>query len=127
VPIFDPEGDDAKDFVGLMERRLARGGVTLTAEERAILETRSTGFSAGDYREFADDFADERSFAPDRSLAEFLDGWTPSSVALARQRELQILLAALRCEWPELLPARFRGVSKEAIQLAIDRLQALPG
>ena len=126
VPIFDPEGDDAKDFVGLMERRLAKAGVALTADERALLEERSAGFSAGDYREFADDFAEERSFATDRPLAEFLEGWTPSSIALGRPRELQILLAALRCEWPELLPERFKGVSKEAIQLVIDRLQALP-
>lgn len=125
VPIFDPEGEDAEEFVDLMVRRLAKGGVELTADERALLAARSAGFSAGDYREFADDFADERAFAPDRSLAEFLDGWTPSSLSLALQRELQILLAALRCEWPELLPARFKGVPKEAIQAAIDQTKAL--
>jgi hypothetical protein len=40
------------------------------------------------------------------------------------QRELQILLAALHCDWPELLPARLAGLSKAAIQEGIDRLRA---
>ncbi len=125
VPIFDPEGDDASAFVDLMAGRLLRSGVRLTPEERALLEERSAGFSAGDYREFADDFADERDFDPGVSLATYLDGWTPSSVALGVQRELQILLAALHCDWPELLPERLRGRSKAAIQEGIDRLRSV--
>jgi hypothetical protein len=50
-------------------------------------------------------------------------GWTPSSVALARARELQILLAALNADWPELLPERLRGVGKDEIQARIDALR----
>ena len=123
VPIFDPEGADAEAFTELIGRRLTKAGVKLTAVERRLLVARTAGFSAGDYREFADDFADERSFDPKASLASFLDGWTPSSVSLGLQRELQILLAALHCDWPELLPARLRGLSKTAIQQGIDRLR----
>jgi hypothetical protein len=125
VPIFDPEGADAAAFVEFMARRLERGGVRLTPEERSLLAERSAGFSAGDYREFADDFADERDFDPAVSLATYLDGWTPSSIALGVQRELQILLAALHCDWPELLPERLRGRSKAAIQEGIDRLRSV--
>jgi hypothetical protein len=123
VPIFDPEGEDATAFAVWIERRLAKAGVTFTDEERALFRQLSPGFSAGDYREFADDFADERAFDPTRSLADFLAGWTPSSVALARARELQILLAALNADWPELLPERLRGVGKDEIQARIDALR----
>lgn len=125
VPIFDPEGDDAVAFADYMTGRMARAGVQLSHEERQLLGARTAGFSAGDYREFADDFAEERDFDPGVSLAAFLDGWTPSSVALGVQRELQILLAALHCDWPELLPERLRGRSKAALQEGIDRLRSL--
>jgi len=125
VPIFDPEGADAEAFADLILGRLARAGITLTAAERRVLSSRTAGFSAGDYREFADDFADERTFDPNASLTSFLDGWTPSSISLGVQRELQILLAALHCDWPELLPARLRGLSKAAIQEGIDRLRGV--
>lgn len=124
VPIFDPEGADAEAFAAFMGRRLAKAGVKLTAAERRLLVARTAGFSAGDYREFADDFADERDFDERASLSGFLDGWTPSSVSLGVQRELQILLAALHCDWPELLPERLRGLSKAAIQEGIDRLRS---
>jgi hypothetical protein len=123
VPIFDPEGEDAREFAGFVVKRMERAGVTLTAEERALFEAKSVGFSAGDYREFGDDFADERAFDPDASLAAFLDGWTPSSASLARERELQILLAALNCDWPELLPERLKGVPKDQIRDRIDALR----
>ena len=124
VPIFDPEGADAEAFAAFMGRRLAKAGVKLTAAERRLMVARTAGFSAGDYREFADDFADERDFDERASLSGFLDGWTPSSVSLGVQRELQILLAALHCDWPELLPERLRGLSKAAIQEGIDRLRS---
>jgi hypothetical protein len=124
VPIFDPEGEDLADFAAMVERRLINAGVTFTPEEHALFVDKSKGFSAGDFREFSDDFADERSFEPDRSLADFLAGWTPSSVALAREREVQILLAALNCDWPELLPERLRGVPKDELRARLDDLQA---
>lgn len=124
VPIFDPEGEDLGEFAAMVERRLVKAGVTLTPEEHALFTERSKGFSAGDFREFSDDFADERSFDPERSLASFLDGWTPSSISLARERELQILLAALNCDWPELLPERLKAVPKDEIRARIDSLRA---
>jgi hypothetical protein len=123
VPIFDPEGDDVDAFAAWIERRLAKAGVVLSAEERALFRARSPGFSAGDFREFADDFADERAFDPSRSLDDFLAGWTPTSVALARPRELQILLAALNGDWPELLPERLRGMGKDEIAARIEQLR----
>jgi SpoVK/Ycf46/Vps4 family AAA+-type ATPase len=123
VPIFDPEGADAVDFAAMVVRRLTKAGVELTPDERTVFTERSKGFSAGDFREFSDDFADERAFEPERSLADFLDGWTPSSVALARERELQILLAAMNADWPELLPERLRGVPKDEIRARIDNLK----
>ena len=123
VPIFDPEGEDLTDFATMVERRLAKAGVTFTPEEHALFVERSKGFSAGDFREFSDDFADERAFDPSRLLADFLQGWTPSSVSLARERELQILLAALNCDWPELLPERLKGVPKDELRARIDDLR----
>ena len=123
VPVFDPEGDDAREFAAFVVRRLAKAGIRLTAAERGLLTARTAGFSAGDYREFADDFADERAFDRSVTLARFLDGWTPSSVSLARERESQILLAALHCDWPELLPERLRDVPKDRLREAIDALR----
>ena len=123
VPIFDPEGEDLADFAAMVEKRLARAGVTFSPEEHALFVEKSKGFSAGDFREFSDDFADERAFEPTRSLPDFLEGWTPSSVALARERELQILLAALNADWPELLPERYKGVPKDEVRARIDALR----
>ena len=125
VPIFDPEGADAEAFAAFMADRLAKAGIRLTAAERRLLAARTAGFSAGDYREFADDFADERDFdrrAPLVGLPRRLDA--ELRLASGVQRELQILLAALHCDWPELLPARLRGRSKAAIQEGIDRLRS---
>jgi hypothetical protein len=124
VPIFDPEGEDLADFAAMVEQRLVKAGVTFTPEEHTLFVEKSKGFSAGDFREFSDDFADERSFDPDRTLADFIAGWTPSSVALAREREQQILLAALNCDWPELLPERLKGVPKDELRARLDDLQA---
>ena len=64
VPIFDPEGDDLTDFAAMVEQRLVKAGVTFSPEEHALFVDKSKGFSAGDFREFSDDFADERSFDP---------------------------------------------------------------
>ena len=44
-------------------------------------------------------------------------------MALAREREVQILLAALNCDWPELLPERLKGVPKDELRARLDELQ----
>ncbi|MBM2810643.1 MAG: hypothetical protein HW416_1402 [Chloroflexi bacterium] len=125
VPIFDPEGEDAGDFISWMLDRFKRDGVSLSGSEAALLSERTERFSAGDYREFIGDFLEEREVDPALSLADFLDDWTPSAVSLAAERELQILLAALRCDWRELLPARLQSHSRDEIQREIDRLRLL--
>jgi SpoVK/Ycf46/Vps4 family AAA+-type ATPase len=124
VPIFDPEGEDAEDFIKWMLARFERDGVILPEADIAMLRERSVGFSAGDYREFIGDFLEEREFDPQITVAAFLDNWTPTAVTLAQERELQTLLAALRCDWRELLPARLQGLSRADIQCEIDRLLA---
>jgi AAA+ superfamily predicted ATPase len=125
VPIFDPEGEDAEEFVRWMLRRFQRAGIELADHEVALLRERSSDFSAGDYREFIDDFIDEREFEPSVTLAGFLDSWTPSTVAIADERALQIHLAALRCDWRELLPARLKDMPRNAVQAEIERLRIL--
>jgi hypothetical protein len=122
VPIFDPEDEDAEEFVKWMLGRFEREGIHLSASDAGLLRERSRNFSAGDYREFIGDFLEERDFNPKLELAEFLDNWTPSAVSLAAERQLQILQAALRCDWRELLPACLRGLTREQIQDEIDRL-----
>lgn len=123
VPIFDPEGEEAGDFIQWMLGRFARDGVHLSDADVALLRERSAGFSAGDYREFSTDFLDEREFRADLEVAHFLDSWTPSAVSLAEERQLQTLLAALRCDWRELLPERYRATSRAEIQAEADRLK----
>jgi SpoVK/Ycf46/Vps4 family AAA+-type ATPase len=123
VPIFDPEGEDAEDFLQWMLRRFARDGVRLSKAQVALLRERTQGFAAGDYREFISDFLEEREFNPRLVLKDFLASWTPSAVSLAHERELQIFQAALRCDWRELLPGRLAGLSREEIRQETDRLR----
>jgi SpoVK/Ycf46/Vps4 family AAA+-type ATPase len=116
IPVFDPEGEDAEEFLRWMLARFEKRGIVLSPEEVELVRQRSKLFSAGDYREFIADFIAERRLDAAMSVEQFLASWTPSAVALAEQRELQIHLAALRCDWDELLPARLRDLTREELQ-----------
>lgn len=122
VPIFDPEGQDAEDYLAWVLGRVSNDGIEVAAANTALFRERTRGFSAGEYRELAGDFVEARGHTPGLSVRDFMDGWTPSAAGLADQREFQSLLAAARCDWRELLPTRFSDLSREVI---LDRINAL--
>lgn len=123
VPVFDPEGEDAEDFLAWLLSSFRKESIELDEDDVERLRAGTHAFSAGDYREFIGDFIEEMEFNPQTTLKEFLTSWVPSAVSLAEERELQMLLAALRCDWRELLPEDLRTLSRDEIQARVDHLR----
>lgn len=114
VPLFDPEGEDADDFLNWMFGRFTQKGIELGDEDKkfARKKTQEEGreFSAGDYEEAVNQYIFRRvRLQSEISFANFLNSWKPSAVKLGKKREFQLFLAAKHCDFPEeLLPKRFR-------------------
>lgn len=131
VPVFDPEGEDAEDFLNWMVENFTESGTVLTEEEKTLLKEKSCEpgreFSAQDYRTFMDEYITRRNFfrqkKRDLPIKEFAKNWKSSAVKLGKKRELQMHLAALYCSWPdELLPTRFR--KKDGAPMDVWELEA---
>lgn len=114
LPMFDPEGEDADEFLDWMLERFARNGIELSDEDRefARKKTQEAGreFSAGDYAEAINQYIFRRvRLRMNISLKDFLNSWKSSAVKLGKKREFQLWLGAKHCDFPdELLPKRFR-------------------
>lgn len=117
VPMFDPEDEDADDFLNWMFENFMQEGIVLSEEDKEVVKqkTREPGreFSASDYRQAIDEYIAWRKYHKEElqkelSIKEFLESWKSSALKLGVKRELQLYLAARDCQWPELLPKRFQ-------------------
>ena len=127
VPFFDPEGEDLDDFIDWIVQSLASDGVKLTEEEVALLKEKAKGWSAADLEKFRQDFLDERETDPATALANFLVNWRSSSMMIGDERQLQIYLAAERCDRGELMPELYKGKTATDFAILINDLKVRLG
>ena len=114
VPIFDPEGDARKTFVGQL---FGRRGIALAPTELDGLLGRTTHYSARDF----DNLVREVK-AQAKPVLDVLQVWQ-ASTSIFRQRRLQTLIASQHCSYPQLLPAALRAMEPEAVQQEIEALK----
>lgn len=123
VPIFDPEGEDADAFYEWMIGKFTKENIMVDETNQEVLKAQTSIFSAGDYRRLIDDFIEEVSFNPDITLIDFLETWKPSAISIGKKRRFQMLLAAQRCDWRELLPQALKETPLEQIDQEVERLK----
>jgi len=123
VPIFDPEGEDSDAFYDWMISKFNKENIEVDETNQSMLKAQTDIFSAGDYRRFIDDFIEEVSFNPDMTLEMFLQSWKPSAISIGKKRRVQMLLAAQRCDWRELLPKALKETPLEQIDQEVERLK----
>jgi hypothetical protein len=114
VPIFDPEGDERKKFVGEL---FARRKITLSPDELDGLLARTAHYSARDF----DNLVREVK-AQAKPVLDVLQVWQ-ASTSIYRQRRLQMLIASQHCSYPQLLPAALRTADPEAVSREIEELK----
>jgi ATPase family associated with various cellular activities (AAA) len=114
IPIFDPEGEARQRFI---EEMFRRRGAALNPEELHQVFQQTAHYSARDF----DNLVREVK-AQDKPVLEVLQNWQ-ASTAIVQQRRLQMLIAALHCSYPHLLPEWLRNMSAEAIQKEAEELK----
>jgi AAA+ superfamily predicted ATPase len=121
VPIFDLEGDERKEFV----RELFRRKNILPAEaELAEVVAKTNYYSARDYRNLAAEVVAQQRKKPGLSVIDILMGWQASK-SIKRQRELQEMIAALHCSYPNLLPEKFKDLPDGVLMQKVEELKRL--
>jgi len=126
LPVFDPEGQDRRDFVDVA---LAGCGLTLVdfgERDGERFMTMTADYSPADFREFAAELKTERllsrSQLSPRQVLDLASDYTPNNISA--QRRLQSMQALLHCSRRSLVPPSFQTTEREQIARDIALLQA---
>ncbi len=133
IPICDPEEEeDRQAFLKRMLARIGKAGISLTDEEKEVLQGKSVKeneeFATVDYGKFVEDLIFEKSYR-EKVLKENFDfrnfcaQWRPAALRIGRERKFQLLQAALLADWRELLPKSYREKSDTEIRQEIEELR----
>jgi hypothetical protein len=114
IPIFDPEGEARQRFI---QELFQRRGIALSAEELQHVLQQTVHYSARDFDNLVREIK-----AQGKAVLEVLQVWR-ASTAIVQQRRLQVLIAALHCSYPQLLPEGLQNMSAEAIQKEVEELK----
>jgi len=128
LPVFSYEGEEKE---ALLKHVLSQSGIELNAfspEQRSEFLRLTAEHYPSDFDQLATEFKRRRlvegKLTPEMVLDEVKD-FIPSDVA--RQREYQELLAVLECTSRELLPERYREVSREVLQQRVQDIRSMTG
>ncbi len=128
LPVFSYEGAEKEN---LLKHVLSRSGIGLESfspEQQAVFFKLTSDHYPSDFDQLATELKRRRlvegKLTPEMALEEVKD-FIPSDVA--RQREYQELLAVLECTSRELLPERYKGVSREVLQQRVQEIRAAMG
>lgn len=119
IPIFDLEGDDRRDFVREMFRRKR---VPLPSAELERVVAATGYYSARDYRNLVAEVLAARRREPDVGVMDILGRWQASR-SIERERQMQALIAAMHCSYPQLLPAELRDLTEAELVQAVEKLK----
>ena len=128
LPVFSYEGDEKE---ALLEHVLSQAGIELAAfspEQRSEFLRLTAEHYPSDFDQLTTELKRRRlmegKLTPETALDEVKD-FIPSD--LARQREYQELLAVLECTSRELLPERYRQVSREVLLQRVQDIRSAMG
>lgn len=121
IPIFDLEGDARRSFVAEM---FARKGIQLSEEELTEVMQSTEHFSNRDFKNLVGKVKAKQRRNPELTVVEVLRKWR-ASTSIILERELQKLIAAQHCSYPDLLPEDLRNMQASELQNRVDELRAL--
>ncbi|RMH16357.1 MAG: AAA family ATPase [Acidobacteria bacterium] len=119
VPIFDLEGDERTAFVAEMFRRKR---MPLPPPELEQVVAATDYYSARDYRNLVAEVLAARRQQPEITVTEVLERWQASR-SIGRERQLQTLIAAMHCSYPQLLPAPLRAMTESELAARVEQLK----
>jgi len=114
IPMFDLEGEEREQYVSSV---FAREGVNLDGEILKEVMKATSHFSARDYRDLRNRFRSKRKKKANITLLEVLAKWR-AGTSIILQREVQSLIAAQNCSYPDLVPLKF-NLSPEDLEARI--------
>ena len=128
LPVFSYEGDEKE---ALLKHVLSQSGIesgAFSPEQRSEFRRLTAEHYPSDFDQLTTELKRRRlmegKLTPEMALEEVKD-FIPSD--LARQREYQELLAVLECTSRELLPERYREVSREALLQRVQDIRVTMG
>jgi len=124
IAVFDPEGEKRVAFLRELFKRKGVPLDTLLPAEWEAFIAKTVNFSARDFRNLTAEMIHARRKNPQISVLQVLDYWR-AGMAIVREREFQMHIAALHCSYPVLLPERFRKMGSEELIAATDGLRML--
>jgi hypothetical protein len=124
IAVFDPEGEKRVAFIRELFKRKNVPLDNLSPADWDTLIAKTTNFSARDFRNLTAEMLHARRKHPQISVLQVLDYWR-AGMAIVREREFQMHVAAMHCSYPALLPERFRKMSTEELIAAMEGLRTL--
>jgi SpoVK/Ycf46/Vps4 family AAA+-type ATPase len=124
IAVFDPEGEKRVAFIRELFKRKAAPLDDLSPADWDTLIAKTTNFSARDFRNLTAEMLHARRKNPQITVLQVLDYWR-AGMAIVREREFQMHVAAMHCSYPALLPERFRKMSTEELIAATESMKML--
>jgi len=119
IAVFDPEGEKRVAFIRELFKRKAVPLDDLSPADWDSLIAKTANFSARDFRNLTAEMLHARRKNPQISVLQVLDYWR-AGMAIVREREFQMHVAAMHCSYPALLPERFRKMGTEELIAATE-------
>jgi SpoVK/Ycf46/Vps4 family AAA+-type ATPase len=126
IAVFDPEGEKRIAFLRELFRRKGVPLDDLSPTDWDKFIAKTINFSARDFRNLTAEMIHARRKNAQISVLQVLDYWR-AGMAIVRERELQMHLAALHCSYPALLPERFLKMSTDELIAATESMKMLMG
>jgi SpoVK/Ycf46/Vps4 family AAA+-type ATPase len=125
LPVFDPEGDDRREFVERMLADVEPESAGFSPDDRRRLLDMTEAYSPADFRELTAELRTE-ALVRDADLAmddvtRVIDDFVPNNIG--RERRLQSLQAVMHCSKRSLLPPSIAHLTREEIAEEIERLK----
>ena len=128
LPVFDPEGDDRRDYIDTILRRAGYDPTQLSAEDRRALEERTADLSPADFNELLVELRAEKHLSGELTFNGILDvvgELMPGQIA--DQRRVQTLNAYLECSRRSLVPLSLGDRTRGEIEEELRELRARMG
>jgi hypothetical protein len=122
IAVFAPEGQKHIAFIRELFKRKSVPRDDLSPADWDTLIAKTTNFSARDFRNLTAEMLHARRKNPQISVLQVLDYWR-AGMAIVREREFQMHVAAMHCSYPALLPERFRKMRTEELIAATETLR----
>jgi SpoVK/Ycf46/Vps4 family AAA+-type ATPase len=125
LPVFDPEGQDRREYIDTILRRAGLDPTVLSTEDRELVEKQTAQLSPADFKEVLVELRAERALTGTltvEQVAEVLGNILPGQIAA--QRRIQTLNAFLECSRKSLIPPSLSNMSRADAERELEELRA---